>query len=171
MVIGLVVDHGAGVLAMGTAVNPMPTIGGVGQRLGARALELVFFGIVLSFAVWVALSVQQNAQEGQQRWEKDKQAHSALTENVKNLPLTAVWCRRDAEFIRQSFTTSAMGRCPLEGGAWLGLWLINSTEDVAWSVAQQQHIVSINLQLLVSRLQLTRMLLTSSSRGMLLHPY
>lgn len=128
---------------MGVAVKPRAASGVVAERLGARALELFFFAIVLCFAIWVALSVQQNGQEGLQRWEKDKQAHVGLTASVKDVPLTAIWCQRDAAFMRQSFAASGLGRCLSEGGSWPWASMKNPPEDAGWSAAPQQQILQI----------------------------
>ena len=143
MGLGLVVDHGVGAFAVDAAVKPMSSRGVVVHRLGSSALELFFFAIALCFAVWVAMGVQQNGQEGVQRWEKDKQAHAGLTKSVKDLPLTALWCRRDAAFMRHAFSASTLSRCPSEGVAQLWMWMKNSQEDAAWSEAQDQQVLKI----------------------------
>jgi hypothetical protein len=141
--LGLLVDHGVGVFAVGAAVKPRMSSVVVLHRLGVRALELFFFAMALCFAVWVAMGVQQNSQEGLQRWEKDKQALAGVTESVKDLPLTALWCRRDAAFMRHAFADSALSPCPSEGFTWLWTWMKSSPEDAAWSVAQQQQLMQI----------------------------
>jgi cell division protein FtsW (lipid II flippase) len=141
--LGLVVDHGFGVLVLGAVVKPAVASGAVVHGFGARALEMFFFSIVLCFAVWVALSVQQNAQKGVQRWEKDKQGHSGRNESIKDLPLTQLWCRRDASFMRHAFAVSALGRCPSEGASWLWTWMTYPQEDTVWSTAQQQQVLQI----------------------------
>lgn len=143
MGLGLLVDHGVGGFAVGAAVKPMVPSGVVWHRLGVRALELFFFAMALCFAVWVAMGVQQNSQEGLQRWEKDQQAQAGLTESVKDLPLTALWCRRDAAFMRHAFAASALSPCPREGVAWLWTWMQSSAQDPVWSAAQQQQLMQI----------------------------
>jgi cell division protein FtsW (lipid II flippase) len=70
------------------------------RSIGLDALEMLLLVSALLIALWTARTIQQNSQEGLQRWNSDVE-HSALQVDRQSMPsLIASWCQRNAQAVR-----------------------------------------------------------------------
>ena len=80
-------------------------------RVRSDVLEVVLLALALIFAIWTARTVQQNSDEGLQRWKADV-ANADLQLDRKRLPsLTASWCQRDVEAVREMLPKAHASVC------------------------------------------------------------
>lgn len=84
------------------------------RRTGASVLEWFLWFLALLFVLWVGQGVQQHAQDGMLRWQKDRHVASSSAQEVMLAPLTELWCRRDANFILQSLGPASSAHCRTE---------------------------------------------------------
>jgi len=78
---------------------------------GTLGLEAIFFAFGLLFVLWIAQSVQLQAQDGERRWQKDRDAGLVASDKAVLVPLTVLWCQRDSDFIRSEIDTDGVARC------------------------------------------------------------
>ena len=95
---------------------------------GTPGLEAVFFVLALLFVLWVAQGVQQHAQDGERRWQKDRDAGLVVADKAVLVPLTALWCQRDSNLIRLATDANSDARC--RSGIWTVLlsWVRSGQE-------------------------------------------
>ena len=79
--------------------------------MGTPGLEAAFFVLALLFVLWVAQGVQQHAQDGERRWQKDRDAGLVVADKAVLAPLTVLWCQRDSNLIRVANDANSDARC------------------------------------------------------------
>jgi hypothetical protein len=118
-VVGLGVDirHGHG-HGLGLVLVMLSTkLSGLLRRCtGTPVLEFAFFVLALLFVLWVAQGVQQHAQDGERRWQKDRDAGLVVADKAVLVPLTVLWCQRDSKLIRLASDANSDAIC--RSGIW-----------------------------------------------------
>ena len=115
-------------------------VGSLRSSKGTLGLEGIFFALALLFVLWVAQGVQQHAQDGDRRWQKDRDAGLVASDKAVLVPLTVLWCRRDSDFIRVGIDTNSETRCP--SGLWASaLSWVRSGPDVQKKYESDKSIV------------------------------
>ena len=129
MGLGVDIRHGHG-HGLGLVLVMLSTkLSGLLRRCtGTPVLEFAFFVLALLFVLWVAQGVQQHAQDGERRWQKDRDAGLVVADKAVLVPLTVLWCQRDSNLIRLASDANSDARC--RSGIWTVLlsWVRSGQE-------------------------------------------
>lgn len=123
--------------------------------------------MALALALWVAQAVQQHAQEGVQRWQKDAQMAGAGAPAEGELALTRLWCQRDGDFMAQWAFASVAGPCRADArGLLADAWRWVRVPP-AWPVQRQWPHVQRWQQEVMARSQQWRMRLLAADAALM----
>lgn len=110
---------------------------------GAVTWERIFFVLALLFVLWLGQGVQQYAQQGELRWQRDRHAGMVLADTAMPESLTVLWCQRDTDFIRQNLNSVGEARCRSDVWKFVWSWLKNAPEVHGGAVAEPRRVLQL----------------------------